>query len=176
MVYETRVMYLRLSLFHCDIAVVLWNYSQMNLPRNIAKSAQKRMLEASCLPMLSFPEQSSNCRLLDQQSNWKPTQGSGRATNTAAGGTEAKSKKWKSSRGRRDTSGKMAPLTCREYPFSVLPCPIVIFLRNRSLVSNTEREQVGYSINKYGLAMLGDAEEGAENKSQGLASFEELNE
>lgn len=48
---------------------------------------------------------------------------------------------------------------------------MVIFLRNRSFVSNTEREQAGYLINKYRQAVLGNAEKGAENQSEGLASW-----
>jgi hypothetical protein len=43
---------------------------------------------------------------------------------------------------------KKASPTCREHPFSVLACPMVIFRRKRSLVSTTGRKQITHSIDK----------------------------
>lgn len=41
----------------------------------------------------------------------------------------------------RGTPVQKRPPTCREHPFSVFACPIVIFRRNRSFVSSTEKEE-----------------------------------
>lgn len=89
--------------------------------------------------------------LLGHQSSWNPTQRDWECHQHCKPGTRAKIKDCahQGEEERADASGNMAPPTCREYPFSVLPCPIVIFLRNRSFVSNTERERASYLINKY---------------------------
>lgn len=139
----------------------------MSLPRNTAKNTQKRTLETFLSPdtVTSRPILTLS-RVLGHQSSWKHTTREWESHQHCRWGPEAQSKDCvHQGEGRVDTSGKMMPPTCREYPFSVPPCPIVIFLRNRSFVSNTEREQVTYLINNYRWAVLGDAEGEAENQN-----------
>lgn len=167
----TGVMYLRLSLFHCYI--LYYGISQKSLPRNTAKPHGRVHWKLPASQCCHFQSNPDTLHSEISRATGNPPESVGEPPALLLGQQKQKAD-WKPRWGRADTSGKMAPPTCREFPFSVLPCPIVIFLRNRSLVSNTEREQVGlcYSINKYGVTKLEDAEEGAENKSQSLASSE----
>ena len=166
------MIYQRLSLFHHYTVLLYGTFPN----ESTQKHSQKHTEEDTGTFLSPEPVTSRPILILSQvlahQSSRKPTLREWESHQHCSWGPETKSKDCAHhGEERADTSGKMAPPTCREYPFSVLPCPMVIFLRNRSFVSNTEREQAGYLINKYRQAVLGNAEKGAENQSEGLASW-----
>lgn len=163
--------------FHFSIIIQFFYYG--TLPNESTQKHSQKLTEEDTGTFL-FPDTVISrsililSRVLGHQSSWRPTLREWGSHQPYSWGPEANSQDC-AHQGEEgvNTSGKMAPPTCREYPFSVLPCPIVIFLRNRSFVSNTEREEANYLINKYRQAVLGGAEDGAENQSQSLASLKE---